>query len=129
MTYHSVNPCLEDVYDAANKDEEYLDLRSIIKYGFSNDKGQLPEQLRPYWYLRDRLLVEDSLILCGTRLVITKDLRKELQKLLRGHMGSTKTKQRARQVMWWPGIDVAITTCNTTKFCQPYQENFPSLPK
>ena len=128
MTEQAMDPRIEEIHEAASNDEEYIDLRRTIESGFPNDKSQLPMNVRPYWHMRDHLHIEDNLILCGTRLVIPKELRKEmLRRLLRGHMGSTKTKQRARQVIWWPGIDVAIT--NATRSCQPCQENLPSQPK
>ena len=49
--------------------------------------------------------ISKGLLLCGKRLVIPPILQPEiLKKLHSGHQGMTKYNQRAKQSVWWPGI-------------------------
>ena len=109
---------------AAANDDEYQDLKAIILNGFPNERANLPLHLRLYWSMRDRLAVDDDFIVCGKRTVIPKLLRKTiLERLKNGHMGSSKTKERARQVVWWPQIDNDIE--QAVKQCKVCQDNLP----
>ena len=43
------------------------------------------------------------------------------------HQGKERTKQRARQIVYWPGLDNDIA--NITRNCQPCRRELPSQPK
>jgi hypothetical protein len=112
---------LQEVLDTASNDQEYQELKNVITNGFPNEKSNLPLHLRPYWNMRGKLAVDQDFIVCGKRTVIPKLLRKSiLDRLKSGHMGATKTKERARQVVWWPLIDNDIEL--VTKQCATCQE-------
>ena len=97
---------IEALRECAAEDEEYQQLLKIILEGFPKHRGNLPELCRRYWCVRQHLSVDDDLVVCGCRLLIPASMRREvLQKLHESHQGSVRTKQRARLVVYWPGID------------------------
>ena len=103
------NVKLEEVRAAAAGDEVARQLRERVLAGFPNEKKDLPAVLRPYWPVHEHLSVDDGLVVYGRRLVIPAALRRQmLQRLHASHLGKEKTKQRARQLLYWPGIDNEI---------------------
>lgn len=88
---------LEKVRESGYRDAEYVALRDIIMEGFPKSKRELSLQLRPYWAVQGKLAVDDDLFVFGSRLVIPRDLRREvLDRLHDGHQGMDRTKRRAR---------------------------------
>ena len=77
--------------------------------------------------LKDQLTFEDELILLNShRIVVPAQKRKEiLTKLHVSHQGIERTKQRARQIVYWPGINSDIK--NTVEAYTKCQEHQPSL--
>ena len=85
-----------------------------------------------YKSIKDYLSVEDGLILYGSRILIPKSSRKDvLAKLHMSHQGVERTKRRARQTVYWPGIinDIATTiqSCNSCQERQPSQCKEPMM--
>ena len=73
--------------------------------GFPDHRAQLPDECRRYWNVRDRLSVDDGLIVYWCRLLIPAAMHREvLSNLHDSHQGSVRTKERARLV-YWPGLD------------------------
>ena len=83
--------------------------------------------------MRSELSVSDGLVLKNNRIVIPTALRKEmLQKVHTGHLGIVKCQDRAKQFMFWPGMNAEITeivnACATcTEHC-PKQASEPLNP-
>ena len=81
--------------------------------------SDLPEPLKPYWPKRGEITIShDGLLLCGPRIVVPAPLRLQvLEQLHVGHQGITKSRQRAKQSVWWPGLnsqlDQYIRNCHT----------------
>ena len=89
-----------------------IDLHEIILNGFPNDKCNVPANLRPFWNVRDRLVIDetDGMIVMGSRIVIPQAIRREIIKeLLQMHQGATKLRQRARLSLYWPGMHNEIS--------------------
>ena len=113
---------------SAEDDEEYKTLLRTVKEGFPEHKLQLPAALRPYWDVRDRLSLDDGLILCGCRLIVPRALRQQvLQDLLLMHQGATKMRERAKLSFYWPRLDADIEAAALS--CASCQATLPSLPK
>ena len=125
-TIHSVNfssKRLEQIQRLTREDPVLSSLRNIIAVGFPETSQELPKPLRAFWSIRDNLTVEDGFICKGERVFIPEPLRAETLKLLHeGHQGVNKTQLRARQTVFWPGIDRDIQdTVNECTPCQKYQ--------
>ena len=73
--------------------------------------------------------MEDGLILLDShRIVIPQAKRREiLAKLHSSHQGIERTKRRARQTVYWPGINNDIQ--NVVEACNACQKHLPSLQK
>ena len=68
-------------------------------------KGVLIE-VQKYWTFHEELTIEDGLILKGTRIIIPDKKREEILKLIHeGHPGLNKCKMRAKETVYWPGIN------------------------
>ena len=100
--------------------------------GQTQNYVQVPLAARPYWTFRDEVK--------GTRLIVPKSLRPEiLRQIHKSHLGIVKCRQRAREVLFWPGMSVQIeqmvNNCNMcadyakTKSPEPLKPSMrPSLP-
>ena len=63
-----------------------------------------------YWDFRDELLTDDGLLLKGPRIVIPSCLCEEyLERLHYSHLSARKIQEKARQHLYWPGLDADIT--------------------
>ena len=106
----------------AIKDDPLLSaLADTIIAGWPDDIKDVPKALRPYHGQRDSLTVEDGLILRGEAIIIPPEERKKvLEQIHQGHLGTSKCQYRARQCIYWPGINKdieqlveACATCQT----------------
>ena len=116
---------LEDLKESTQQDEAAQQLITAIKSNFS--KGNEYPLAQPFKKLKDQLTFEDGLILLNSHhIVVPVQKRKEiLTKLHASHQGIERTKQRARQIVYWPGINSDIK--NTVEACTKCQEHQPSL--
>jgi len=139
----SVRACLRDNHEkpisdlrlhklltAAKNDPEYQLLLNTIQHGFPLSKADLPPSLSPYWNGREHLSFDNGLALKGERIVVPFSLRRSvLQDLHAAHQGLTRTKQRARQSVFWPNltndIDNLIRSCPE---CRLYASSQPKEP-
>ena len=70
---------------------------------------ELPQILHPYWTFREELTIEDGLILKGTHIVIpTTKWELILTQIHESHLGLTKCKLRAKQAVYWPGLNECL---------------------
>ena len=119
---------LTAVRSATERDPELLELRAAVLDGFPEHKSQLQPLLHPYWNMRDRLAVDNNIVICGQRIVVPSSLRRNvLERLHASHQGEDRTKRRARQVVYWPGIDNDIS--NMVKGCKECQLHLPRQQK
>ncbi|KAL0172252.1 hypothetical protein M9458_032563, partial [Cirrhinus mrigala] len=101
-------------------------LRQQLLTGWPKNKKTLSPELAPYFHIRDELAAQDSLVFRGPyRLVAPVSLLGALIKLAhQGHQGIVRTKQRLRDLYWWPGMDhatqSAITSC---QLCQAHDKS------
>ncbi|XDV39047.1 hypothetical protein PO909_008342 [Leuciscus waleckii] len=105
---------------------ELTALRQQILIGWPKNKKNLPPELASYFHVRDELAAQDSLVFRGSyRLVVPVSLRGALINLAhQGHQGIVRTKQRLRDLYWWPAMDhsaqSAISSC---KLCQTHDKS------
>ena len=117
---------LQDLREAARLDPSYSRLRDCVTSGFPPNRYDLHNDLLPFWKLRDSLSTDGELVLYGPRIVVPAALRRRtLARLHDSHRGVEATKRRARQTVFWPGIDSDVT--NTVRDCEPCQVLQPSL--
>ena len=125
---------LTEMRAAAAADPELIALTDMIMTGFPEHRSQLDPRLQPCWGVRDRLAMDDGLVVCGQRLVIPPSLRRaKLERLHASHQGIERTKRRARQVVYWPFLDSDITnfvgSCQACQRYPPSQQKEPLIPE
>ncbi|KAK2552099.1 Transposon Ty3-I Gag-Pol polyprotein [Acropora cervicornis] len=100
----------EEIRRATTEAQSMRTLSETIKYGWPETKGEIPVSIHAYWDVRDELSELNGVVLRGDRIVIPPSMRKEmLEKIHQGHMGIEKSKRRARDTLYWPGMNSQIT--------------------
>ena len=120
----------EEFQKETKTDPELQAVLAMVKIGWPDTKVQVPVEARPYWTFRDEVATTDGLLFKGTRLIVPKSLRPEmLRQIHKSHLGIAKCRQRARDVLFWPGMSVEIeqmvTNCSV---CADYARKQPSEP-
>ncbi|KAK3909798.1 hypothetical protein KUF71_019807 [Frankliniella fusca] len=105
--------------------EKDAGLMAVTKYyqrGWPLSKKNIVPDSMPYWNLRNDLFVEDGLVILEDKVVVPPAIRaKVLTSLHAAHQGVEKTKARARQVVYWPGITNDIQTLVAScRVCERY---------
>ena len=118
---------IKDIREQALQDEEYTKLYKTIQQGFPETKLKASGIAQSYWSARHQLSTDNGLVLVGKRILIPKACRKDVLKRLHlSHQGIERTKQRARQTVFWPCINSDIT--NLISSCEKCQEIRSSQP-
>ena len=96
---------LRELRDHAKRDQEYQSLLTLVTQGFPNQKCDLPSDMKKFWGIREHLGYEDDLLVYGCRLSIPVTFRSTVLSLLHeAHQGITRSQDRARLTLYWPGI-------------------------
>ena len=108
----------------SNKDNDLLILKEYAQRGWPDKKQDCNPSVQAYWTFREEISCVDGILLKGDRIIVPKTLKESmLDKLHSAHFGVEKTTQRARQVLYWPGmtddINKYISSCNV---CAKYQQ-------
>jgi len=111
------------------KSESELDpvLNKIIEYYFQGwpNRKQIDKAVQLYYNLNNEITIENGIIYVVVKIVIPTKLRPLILKLLHeSHLGINKTKVRAKQIIYWPGmsneIEQFINNCMT---CNKFQNS------
>lgn len=121
---------LQDLRAAARVDPSYTRLLDCVSSGFPSNRYDLHSSLLPFWKIRDNLSIDGELVLYGARVIVPAALRRRTLSCLHdSHRGVESTKRRAKQTVFWPGIDSDITStvhaCESCQMFQPSQQQEP----
>ena len=120
----SLTGSTHDLIAAATKRDEQLQLlKKVICDGWPEKRSDVPLETLPFWDVRDELSTYNGVIYRGERVVIPSELRATTLKTIHSsHMGMTKCKQRARELVYWPGMNKQIEdTVSRCSACLEYQ--------
>ena len=96
----------------------------LIERGITEEDKNDPS-IAPFWPIRDFLYTEDGVILYKDRVVVPPSLQnKVLQYLHAAHQGTSSMEQRARGIVYWPGMSKDIQ--DTRNSCSDCNRNAPS---
>jgi transposase InsO family protein len=133
----TANPVLETelgmFHDSANTDTDYQALIDVLTRGVHISNLPPEHPARAYKNVSARLSLLQLpavtyVLLDSSRLVVPKHCRERILDLLHtSHQGLVKTKQAARQLYFWPGMNTELT--NLIENCSACQQFRPSLPK
>ena len=116
-------------------DASLAQLVKLIGQGERNFDSTNPV-LASLWPLRESIYVHEGVLLYQDRVVVPASLRPRiLQHLHAAHQGSSTMEQRARAIVYWPGMsnDIrdtrsACTDCNRNAPSQPATPPLPASP-
>ena len=137
----SVSPVhLKRLREMTAEDEELQILTNVISDGWPETLAQASEfdsrrkqVTELYWNCRDELTTDDGLVYRGHRLVIPAKERPNIVKRLHeSHIGIEGTFQRARDIVYWPGITAQLkdylSKCGICNSYRPEQCKEPLKP-
>ena len=97
---------LNQIRFATHEDDDLALLKHTITQGWPSTIKEVPNILQPYWTFREELTVEDDIVLKGTQIVIPTKKHEAILKLIdEGHLGLNKCKLRAKDTVYWPGLN------------------------
>ena len=119
----------EDVRSLGATDEPYQTLLGAINDGFPPKHNTTPA-LKPFYGVQSRLSAIDGVALMDSRPVIPSPLRaRVLEALHSAHQGMAGMKARARQSVYWPGLDKALRNrLDTCHYCRLHAPSHPKEP-
>uniref|UniRef100_A0A8C6M7K5 Gypsy retrotransposon integrase-like protein 1 n=1 Tax=Nothobranchius furzeri TaxID=105023 RepID=A0A8C6M7K5_NOTFU len=95
---------LQEIREQQDKHETLKQIKLYCKNGWP-DKLKIPGPCFPYHQHAGDLTVENDPLLKGMRIVIPKRLQKDvLTRLHTGQQGIVKSRERAKQSVWWPEL-------------------------
>ena len=98
-------PKMLEIKQAQQKDEICQKVIQYCQEGWP-DKSLVKGEWKQFFHVASELSVEDGLLLRGNRIVIQMALRAPvLNRLHQGHLGINKCRDRARESVWWPGLN------------------------
>ena len=91
------------------EDPQMQELLSTILEGWPELRQNCKPTISEFWNFRDQLSAIDGIIFKGEKILVPTSLRPEMiQKIHSSHLGREKTKQRARDILFWPGMATQI---------------------
>ena len=91
---------------STQEDDDFTLFKHTITHGWPSTIREVPSEIQPYWTFREELTVEDGMILKGTQIVVAhKKGQTTLQLIHEGHLGLGKCKLRAKDTVYWPGLN------------------------
>jgi transposase InsO family protein len=113
---------VQQLQSATEVDQDLKELNSCIKEGWPTDKSKVPEGAKPYWNYRDQIIEQAGLLFKGNKVIVPRVLRSETLKIIHNaHLGIEKCKRRARDILFWPGMNAEIE--DLVKKCQVCQDH------
>lgn len=126
--HQTSNERILEIRDKTATDVTLQEVIKVICEGWPVHRSQVREVVRPYFDSRSELNVIDGIIYKGVRVVVPLEMRPTALKALHtAHQGIVKSKQLARDLMYWPGINGQIE--DIVAKCAPCQENRAMQPK
>ena len=123
----------EQLKQATAQDQDLQMLKEALLTGWPRHQRSTPRNLLPYWSVRNYIHAADGLLCMEDRIIVPESLRGEMLTLLHeSHMGTEKTKARARNALYWPNmaedIDKAVAGCTTCLRYRNAQQTEPLQP-
>ena len=113
---------LDEVREHLQKDDDLLQLRDMTLSGWPSDRSHVPASLLAYWPYKDELAYYSGVLLKGSRIIIPSSLRSAVLKdIHRGHLGIEKCRLRARRYVFWPNMNIDISSVvHACEICQSH---------
>ena len=115
---------IREIRQHTNDDLALQLLKQTIQEGWPDHQSALPPLVVPYFSIRDELAVTDGLVFRGERLGIPKSLRSQIKKDIHcGHQGIESCLRRAREHVFWPGMNKEVKEwIQTCEACREFEQ-------
>ncbi len=101
---------LKQFVEETAKDPVLQQLGQYVMSGWPDSKQEVKPDCQTYWAFREEISLCDGLLLKADRLIVPSSLRRDmLTQIHRSHLGIEKCRQRARDVLFWPGMNGEIS--------------------
>ena len=95
-----------DIRNHTSKDLLLSKVRQLVTDGWPDVVDR--HELKLFAEMSHELSVECGCLLRGNRVIVPASLREVVNLLHDGHPGVVKMKSKARQYVWWPGVDKTL---------------------
>ena len=120
-------------FQQKTKDDPMQQLKETIELGWPERREAVPSEIRAFYSYRDKLTVQGQILFRGNSVIVPAAMRSEmLKKIYAGHVGIESSLQRAREILYWPGMTSTISyhvsacgTCNSLRMEQPKEPFMP----
>ena len=121
---------MQQIKQETAKDSVLASLCDVVASGWPAERKETPEHLRQYWSFRDEISVYDGVAYRCHQVIVLSSLREEmLQKIHKAHQGVDSSIRRARESLFWPGMQAAIKEkCLSCGLCARYVCERPQEP-
>ncbi|XP_040066107.1 uncharacterized protein K02A2.6-like [Ixodes scapularis] len=121
---------LNEIRDATAADVQMRLLREYAQTSWPEQKEQVPQLGRPFWSYREEIHEENGLVLRSNKIIIPTAIRSKILNLLHtAHAGKDKMKRRAREILFWPGINADIDReHDKCSKCEKYKSRNAKMP-
>ena len=121
---------LEEFRIATENDTSLAKVIKATMDGWPNDIKESPPEIRAYYTYREEITYYEGILYKGDKLIVPQSLQSEmLSRIHEAHLGIVKSKQLARDLLFWPGmtsqIEEMIKQCPT---CQMNRKAQPAEP-
>ena len=98
-----------DLKAATAADAVFHRLAFLLENGFPENRGDLAQEIIPFWNFKDMMYVHDGVIMYNDRVVVPRSLRPSVVAFLHSaHQGVSMMESRARSLVFWPGMSQDI---------------------
>lgn len=127
-----LDPMLRRIEEATRDDAVLQKAIHYTKTGWPRTIQHENEDIKDLYHVRGELSIANGFLVRGSRIVVPKQMQVEiLEKLHHGHLGMTKSRERANQTVWWSGlsseIDNYIRQCTHCQMKRPSQRSEPMV--
>ena len=125
---------LNELFHHQQADDTLLKVIHYVQTGWPEVRNEVNEEARPFWSVRHNLYMasvgENFILLMNGRTVIpAQQQKKTLSNLHEGHQGIEKTRRRARDSVYWPGmnqdIEEMVKRCSECRTLLPVNTKEP----
>lgn len=102
---------LSSIRSATKEDRTLQTLIETIQKGWPKEKSKVSSEIWPYFSFQEELSYQDGILFRGERVVIPDALRRDITcRLHSSHLGIEGCLRRARECVYWLGINDQIKT-------------------
>ncbi|XP_014673256.1 PREDICTED: uncharacterized protein K02A2.6-like [Priapulus caudatus] len=116
---------LQEIQRETAKDETLKVLQDVILHGWPEKYSMTAREVRPYYHVRDELVVQAGVVFRGERVVIPRSLHSDItSRIHSSHVGIEGCLRRARETVYWPNMNAEIREyISRCESCRTYENN------